>query len=554
MDPVIGRDTSNALSYNGKLMSFHYAREADMKFTAWVSGENIWSDGVDIYHSLGSNTSPSQHLLFEKQNGRWTETSFSGSGLDYFDAMYVWHDYLGNTYYDNKASSPTVHKKFNRATHSWDSVSYTGTSPDGRYVWNDGVHTYYSNDSAQYIFDASTLSWTQKTWNIGNIDPSHIWSDDGHIYYWDTSATDTYELDIPNGEWVSSSVVSCRSGIWNDHLGNTYSTYTTSNPSVLHQKKFDRSTGTWIDQTWYGLTVEDSKHIWSDGENTYYSYGSKQYSLDVNTSTWTIVSYLSPYRGLSPDHIFEYNGDSYFNAYYRGTVPTLRETGPISYKLNTSTNTWEAYEWNVYPIVGVWHHNGKTYGTLLKGTGDRPYYLDDLTLEWKPMTWNGLPYAYEPYERGIWKDSDGTVYYSDVHDSNISDQYKLVGSNTWQQVTWNINYLNATKVWHEGNNTYYSNGTGKQYYLDTGEMKWFPKTWHFDVGSDYAFDGEDIWEHNSKMYYSNPTRSITLTVPNSTWVRMFWNGIGAFYGSSIWVSPDDKCYLLVINQLPIELK
>lgn len=557
MNNVIGRH-SIALAYNGKLMGFSYAKEADMKYTAWVSGERIWTDGTEFYYSHGSKYGRNQHLIFDKPNGRWLETSFPDSEFEYFYTIYVWHDYLGNTYYTNTSSYPSVLRKFNPSTHRWSSVSFTGLNPNGRYVWNDGTHTYYSNGTSQYVFNASTLTWTTKTWNLDNIDPQRIWSDDGHvyIYYVTSSNTKTYELDIPNGVWVESNVGLVTGTIWHDHLGNTYATFNDTAHGIVYQKAFDRATGTWVDKTWYGLTIEDGSHVWNDGVNTYYSYGSKQYSLDVNTSTWSKVSYLCPYYGIIPGMIFEYNGDAYFNGYDYTMSSSTRtlDTGPISYKLNLSTMTWEAYEWNVYPIRGVWYHNGKAYGTLIKPTGDRPYYLDEQSMEWKPMEWIGLPYSYEPYFRGIWKDSNGNVYYSDVHDGSISDQYKLVGTNTWQPVTWNISNMHGHNVWHEGNNVYYSLGEDQQYYLNAGTMTWLPKTWHFDVGTSYGFGGDFIWEYNGKMYFAGGSRDLTLSVQNSTWSKIVWNGVERFFGYDVWISPDNRCYVLRQNKEPIELK
>ena len=556
MKVVIGRNNV-PLVYGGKVMEYNYASESDMKFTAWVSGENIWSDGVDFYHSLGSNSSPSQHLLFEKQNSRWIETSFPSSGIDYFSAVYVWHDYLGNTYYDDKASYPTIHRKFNRATKRWNLVSYTGTSPDGRYVWNDGVHTYYSSGSSQYVFNASKLAWTQKTWNIGEIDGSKVWTDDGNCYYRANSVN--YKLDTTTGTWIETSLyVMPKANIWHDHLGNTYAVTIDGASQEKIQWRLDRQTNSWVTIQFNGLKIQAANHIWNDGVDTYYSYGTRQYVLDVQTYTWSKVSYLAPYRGLYAPNIFEHGGYYYFIAGYYGAIPALRNTGPVEYRYNVSTNTWEAYEWNVYPIYGVWEHNGVAYGTLSHaiGVSERPYYLDDTTMEWKPMTWVGLPHSDSPLPRGIWKDSDGSVYYSDIYDG-ANEQYKLVRSNIWESVSWGDKYPHeGNDVWHEGDNVYYSGISTRQYYLDRSSMTWKDKSWVFpsySSGTIVDVKGNNIWSFNGNTYLSSGSRSYKLSLPNSTWEPITWAGVESVYGNGIWISPDNKCYYTSLGDLPIEL-
>jgi hypothetical protein len=65
--------------------------------------------------------------------------------------------------------------------------------------------------------------------------------------------------------------------IWSDGTDIYYSSNTT-------QKVLDKSTSTWIDKTWSGITYKgnvafDGNNIWSDGAHIYYSYENKQYVL-----------------------------------------------------------------------------------------------------------------------------------------------------------------------------------------------------------------------------------------------------------------------------------
>lgn len=554
---VIGRH-SIALACNGKLLEYNYASESDMKFTAWVSGENIWTDGTSFYHSFASSTSPAQNMYFNKPEGKWEEFKFKSYTFDYFHAYCVWHDTLGNIYYSNGTISyPSKQLKFVPSTRSWTLTSFTGVSvPDGRYVWSDGTNTYYGKGSAQYVLNPSTRVWSKVTWNIGEIDGSKVWTDNGTCYY--RSNNVNYKLDTATGTWIEVSFyVWPKSNIWHDHLGNTYASVLMGSGDIV-QRRLDRQTNSWVDTEFHGLEIKAANHIWNDGVNTYYSHGTRQYVLDVQTYTWTKVSYLAPYRGLFAQRIFEHGGYYYFIAGYYGAIPALRETGPVEYRYNVSNNTWEAYEWNVYPIYGVWEHNGVKYGTLSHaiGVSDRPYYLDDTTMEWKPMTWVGLPHADSPLHRGIWKDSDGTVYYSDRYDG-ANEQYKLVSSNTWQSVSWGSNYpREGEDVWHEGDNVYYSGTSTWQYYLDRSSMTWQDKSWFFPAYSSGTISdviGKHIWHFNGNTYLSFGRRSYKLSVPNSTWEPMTWAGVESVYGNGIWISPDNKCYYTNLGDLPIEL-
>ena len=88
MKVVIGRNNV-PLVYGGKVMEYNYASESDMKFTAWVSGENVWTDGTSFYHSFGSSSSQSQNMYFNKPDGKWEEFKFFAYTFDYFHAEHM---------------------------------------------------------------------------------------------------------------------------------------------------------------------------------------------------------------------------------------------------------------------------------------------------------------------------------------------------------------------------------------------------------------------------------------------------------------------------------
>ena len=98
-------------------------------------------------------------------------------------------------------------------------------------IWTDGVNTYYSDDSQQYVLQGDT--WVTKTWNgLTSFLGSSVWTDGANIYYSNTST----------------------------------------------QYVLDKATSTWEKKTWTGLTSFNGNRIWADG-TYYYSYGSKQYQF-----------------------------------------------------------------------------------------------------------------------------------------------------------------------------------------------------------------------------------------------------------------------------------
>jgi hypothetical protein len=65
--------------------------------------------------------------------------------------------------------------------------------------------------------------------------------------------------------------------IWSDGT-NIYYSY------EIYQKVLDKSTSTWVDKTWSGITYSgvinfSAEYVWSDGTHIYYSNSKRQYVL-----------------------------------------------------------------------------------------------------------------------------------------------------------------------------------------------------------------------------------------------------------------------------------
>ena len=89
----------------------------------------------------------------------------------------------------------------------------------------------------------------------------------------------------------------------------------------------------WTAKSWSGLTNFIGRHVWTDGENIYYSNGSSQYVLDKTTFTWSTKTW----SGLSNPY-GNYVWTDGESIYYSGSSSY--------YILNKSTSTWSTKTWS----------------------------------------------------------------------------------------------------------------------------------------------------------------------------------------------------------------
>ena len=181
-------------------------------------GQNVWSDGTDIYYSDGS-------------------------------AQYVLN---GNTW---------VAKTWNGIASIW-----------GRDIWTDGTNIYYSYNTEQYALDGNT--WRAKTWeaqvqvsfeSFSNFYGRNIWTDGTHIYYSLTART----LVLKNGTWETKRWYGNYGkvegiNIWSDGVNIYCDTNGSSVPSQI------LNGDTWEDKPFHGLSKPDGFRLWSDGRNIYH--------------------------------------------------------------------------------------------------------------------------------------------------------------------------------------------------------------------------------------------------------------------------------------------
>lgn len=237
------------------------------------------------------------------------------------------------------------------------SVTWSGTTSDfnPNYVWTDGTNIYCSipNYSTYYHYklDKSTKTWSQyNAWQYtqyNNFTGDNVWSDGSKLY--------------------------CSSGssqfVWN------------------------KSSSTWTNKTWNGMSSFTGSNIWSDGTNIYYSYhstnSSYHYVLDKSTSTWSQKTWtgLTIFNGSD---IWTDGDNIYFSGYpgYSGTSVTRH------YKLNTTTSTWSQISFSGLPSSSyyygdgssVWTDGDRIYWSYSISGGNYQYVFDKNNLKWYKNT------------------------------------------------------------------------------------------------------------------------------------------------------------------------
>ena len=225
---------------------------------------------------------------------------------------------------DINGSSPT-----NKPTVPTE-VNFKNTPSDfyGANVWTDGVNTYYSNYSQQYVLNGDT--WEPKVWKgLTNFRSLGIWTDGTNIYYNSSAMGDgnTGHYILQGDTWspITWNIDLFYAGnIWTDGT-NTYYSGGTSKHYVLNGN-------TWEPITWSGKTFPYGQRIWNSKTKAYYSDGSTHYVLNGNT--WESISW----KGLT--------SFSNHQIWTDGTNTYCSNYG-VHYVLDETTNTWNTKTWDI---------------------------------------------------------------------------------------------------------------------------------------------------------------------------------------------------------------
>ena len=149
---------------------------------------------------------------------------------------------------------------------------------------------------------------------------------------------------------------------------------------------------------------------------------------------------------------------------------------------------------------------------------------------WVNKVWYGLTNI---NASRVWTDGEN-IYYSDGWNHYVLD----VTTSTWSSKTWNgFTNFSGANIWTDGANIYYS-GSTNQYVLDIATSTWSEKIW---TGLT-KFYGDEVWTDGTNIYYSSSTNHYVLDVSTSTWSTKTWNGKSNFYGAQIWTDGTNIYY------------
>ena len=244
---------------------------------AYISGNNIWTDGTDIYYS----SSAYQYVL-DKSTSTWSEKTWDG--LTSFHGQYIWTDGTDIYYTYSAGTSSRINKVLNKNGSTWTNKTWRGALANetiyGYAIWHpDNDRTFYSIQGKSYWLNKDTSSWTKFSSSPTNLSGNNIWTDGENIYY---SYYQQYNVpyhyvltDVNNFTWTSKTWnynYFSGSRVWTDGTDIYYS-------SSTDQYVLDKATSTWVAKTWQGLTSFYGSLVWKDGDHIYYSDNGINYEL-----------------------------------------------------------------------------------------------------------------------------------------------------------------------------------------------------------------------------------------------------------------------------------
>lgn len=445
-----------------------------------------------------------------------------------------------------------------------------------QYTDADGVeHVFYSNNTYQYKLADDGVTWESQTWTgLTSFNCENVWQYNGNVYYSDGAQ---YKLNADENKWESITWkgLSNFQGkyIWQYKGDVYYSTYNSSDYYDVSQYKLSDDGETWTkiqawrntrfhgNQIWHYTDADGVEHVCrSDNSNS----GNRK--LDDDGETWILV-----FSGASINAtgIWQHNGNVYYNGFklsfsdetvesqtWAGKLFNIQgkyiwqhdgnvyySNGSSQYKLADDGNTWQRI---MYPAAGeldiqssrIWNDKDNTYY-------GGEYRLEDgkwVTLDWK------LDKAYIiglPYDLVQYTDADGVEH---MYYLKGNTQYKFTDDRTtWEDVS--LNYSYGENVWQHDGNVYYSNNT-YQYKLNANK-RWESHTW----AGLTMFYGKYVWQHGNDVYYSKDSEQYKLADDGVTWEEQTWTGLTSFSGDEVfhigdqaYVKYNNKLYHLVDNE------
>jgi len=271
-----------------------------------------WSlDGVNTinisYYAINSNT---QFIaLFKEKTIHFAEKNWKG--LDSIYASGIWTD--GTNYYYNRYNgSETFSYILDKSTSTWSKKTWNGYTPSsGSNIWTDGTNYYYSSGSPPYVFNKSTSTWTQKTWNgCTDFSAEDIWFNGDKIYI--SKYKEHYVLNKSTSTWSSITFNNYNHIIEGDQIwtdGDNIYFSAGSNQYILN-----KSTNEWEKMTWNGYSNIYASGMWTIGDNLFYRYSSTQYYIfERATNTWVSINITVPTSPFYSDYIWSDGVNTYLS-------------------------------------------------------------------------------------------------------------------------------------------------------------------------------------------------------------------------------------------------
>ena len=228
-----------------------------------------------------------------------------------------------------------------------------------------------------------------------------------------------------------------------------------------------------------------AEHVWSCGDNTFYSNGADQLIFDKNTKTWSEYSWNLDFE-IDGSNIW-YSGSDVF---YSSASSTSSVVTSYQYKFDFNNQIWVQINWvNAPSMVNSMYFWSDGEFTFYCSSSTKQYIVDLNTFTFTPvdlgskfingnffnigediyycrssmycylldkdtMNWNKVSTVIDSAEY-VWY-YENSVFYSD----NSIQYFWNFDTSSWEVMSWNVDFdVVGTRIWSDGENYYYSIGT-----------------------------------------------------------------------------------------------
>ena len=380
-----------------------------------ISAKYIWSDGSDYYY-----LSPyGERYKLNQTSFTWEPITWTGlDDISNPTGQLIWH-FDNNVFYgftkrlvtvnsdrvivDRKRLNNNYQKVFTTPEIENDgdfqrekfkdpnntSQILTDYTIYGEDIWKTSKGTVYYNDPSRSLyFYRQTRQFENKTWTLPEGTELRYGKD---IYTIDNTTYYTYSADDTetptnlqlvtdsvwvNKQWGTSDIRNGRK-VWKT-VNNTYygSLYKFTDQYDFNIK------------LWTGLNSFMGRYIWEYDNNIYYSKGTEQYRLERNRNNWTSIRWPG-YNKIIGSYIWKTKNNIYYsyeNEHY------ILKVYPDSHVNWEQVTTWKGL--TTFDGNHIWSDGNNTYysnyAAINGQVTSQQYRLNEQSLEWGPITWNGF--------------------------------------------------------------------------------------------------------------------------------------------------------------------